>query len=47
LVRKVEAPRWSKLPNLPVTLTICLLPSKADVVYWGKTLGSEVKTGGA
>ena len=36
--RKVEAPRWSKLPNLPFTLTP-FLPSKADAVYWGKTLG--------
>ena len=38
LIRKVEGLRWSKLPNLPVTLTISLLPSKADAVYWGKTL---------
>ena len=33
LIRKVEGLRWSKLPNLPVTLTISLLPSKADAVY--------------
>jgi len=38
LIRKVEGLQWSKLPNLPVTLTISLLPSKADAVYWGKTL---------
>jgi hypothetical protein len=38
LIRKVEGLRWSKLPNLPVTLTISLLPWKADAVHWGKTL---------
>ena len=31
-------PGSSRLPNLPVTLTISLLPSKGDAVYWGKTL---------
>jgi hypothetical protein len=31
-------PGSSRLLNLPVTLTISLLPSKGDAVYWGKTL---------